>query len=192
MGKINLKAEDNNTLSTEKSNKKWLLEELYQTYGKKLHGYVTTSWKLDEDTSWELIYKTLYKVIDTQEQYHFDHENKLAAFIFRVFINHLRNYYRDNKKLSERLHLIRMEDEDVEQIVDKEACITADNKHMIVLKEVLDGLEDWQRMLLLMRSEGRPYAEIAGFINKPEEQLKVYYQRLKATISKTIHERIKP
>lgn len=120
MGKINLKAEDNHTLSTEKSNKKWLLEELYQTYGRKLYGYATTSWKLDKDTSWELIYKTLYKVIDTQEQYHFDHENKLAAFIFRVFINHLRNYYRDNKKLSERLHLIRMEDEDVEQIVDKD------------------------------------------------------------------------
>ena len=51
-------------------------------------------------------------------------------------------------------------------------------------------MEDWQRMLLLMRSEGRPYSEIAQYIDKPEEQLKVYYQRLKESITKKMYERL--
>lgn len=185
-----MKIEDSLTFTSEGKTNKMLLEELYQRYGKKLYGYASKSWKLDEDVCWDLIYKTLYKVIETHEQYHFENENKLAAFVFRVFINYLRNHYRDNKKLSERLHLIRMEDGEFEDFAEKDDIQAADNRHMSALKEVLQGLEDWQRMLLLMRSEGRPYSEIAKFVDRPEEQLKVYYQRLKETISKKIHERI--
>ncbi len=33
---------------------------LYNVYGKKLYGYAIAKWKLSEDDSWELIYKTLY------------------------------------------------------------------------------------------------------------------------------------
>jgi DNA-directed RNA polymerase specialized sigma24 family protein len=83
-----------------------------------------------------------------------------------------------------------MEDGEFEDFAEKDEIQSADNRHMSALKEVLQGLEDWQRMLLLMRSEGRPYSEIAKFVDRPEEQLKVYYQRLKETISKKIHERI--
>ena len=56
------------------------------------------------------------------------------------------------------------------------------------LDELLDGMQDWERMLLLMRSEGRAYAEIAQYIDKPEDQLKVYYQRLKEKIAKKLNE----
>ena len=186
-----MKIEDEKTFTLEGKSNKTLLEELYQRYGKKLYGYAVKSWKLDEDVSWDLVYKTLYKVIDSHKQYQFDHENQFAAFVFRVFINYLRNHYRDNKKLSERLHLIRMEDGELEDKAETEETPANDTRRMQVLKEVLKDLEDWQRMLLLMRSEGRPYSEIAQYVDKPEEQLKVYYQRLKETISKKIHERIK-
>ncbi len=47
-------------------------------------------------------------------------------------------------------------------------------------------MQDWERMLLLMRSEGRAYSEIATYIDKPENQLKVCYQRLKELITKQL------
>ncbi|MCC6818294.1 MAG: sigma-70 family RNA polymerase sigma factor [Bacteroidia bacterium] len=171
--------------------KKDLLEVLYQRYGRKLYAYATMSWKLDEDGAWDLIYKTLYKVVDSQQDYQFEHEKQFAAFVFKVFVNYLRNHYRDNKKLSEKLQLIRMEEQEFDQTAEIEVIETKDNRHMEILKEVLMDLEDWQRVLLLMRSEGHSYAEIAKFINKPEEQLKVYYQRLKATLSKKINEQVR-
>jgi DNA-directed RNA polymerase specialized sigma24 family protein len=62
------------------------------------------------------------------------------------------------------------------------------NKKLTQLNEVLDQMEDWERMLLLMRSEGRPYSEIAIYIDKPEHQLKVYYQRLKDRLTKKLNE----
>ena len=63
------------------------------------------------------------------------------------------------------------------------------NKKLIALNEALYEMEDWERMLLLMRSEGRAYSEIAKYIDKPENQLKVYYQRLKELITKKLNGR---
>ena len=51
--------------------------------------------------------------------------------------------------------------------------------------------EDWQRVLLLMRSQEVPYSEIAKYVNKPEEQLKVYYSRLKNVLTAKMQERVK-
>ena len=70
---------------------------LYTKYGKKLYGYAAAKWNLDEDSAWELVYKTLYKVIDTSDKYKFENENKFCAFLFKIFINYLRNHYRDSK-----------------------------------------------------------------------------------------------
>jgi len=58
---------------------------------------------------------------------------------------------------------------------------------MQALNEVLESMEDWERMLLLMRSEGQAYSEIAKYIDKPENQLKVYYQRLKEQVAKKLN-----
>src|SRR3569832_90780 len=70
---------------------------LYQKYGKKLFGYARLKWKLGEDDSWELVYKTLYKVLTVIDRYKFEDENKFAGFLFKIFINYLRNHYRDTK-----------------------------------------------------------------------------------------------
>ncbi|MCE3281192.1 MAG: hypothetical protein K0S44_3383 [Bacteroidetes bacterium] len=63
------------------------------------------------------------------------------------------------------------------------------NVKMVALNEVLEKMEDWERMLLLMRSEGQPYSVIAKYIDKPENQLKVYYQRLKEQLTKKLNDR---
>ncbi|MBI3240070.1 MAG: hypothetical protein HYZ43_14700, partial [Flavobacteriia bacterium] len=41
------------------------LTEIYNRYGKKLYAYALKTWKISEDDAWNLIYKTLYKVIET-------------------------------------------------------------------------------------------------------------------------------
>ncbi len=162
------------------------LTEIYNRYGKKLYSYAIRTWKLNEDDAWNLIYKTLYKVIETHKNYTFETEDKFASFVFKLFINYLRNDYRDKKNSTLD---VSSADLSTMQLQSGTAPTEAQtNQKLVVLSEELDKMEDWQRMLLLMRSEGRPYSEIAQYIDKPEQQLKVYYQRLKETITKKLHE----
>jgi predicted metalloprotease with PDZ domain len=44
-------------------------------------------------------------------------------------------------------------------------------------------LEDWQRIILLMRAQEYSYEDIANYVDKPVEQLKVYHMRLKKTVA---------
>ena len=160
---------------------------IYNRYGKKLYTYAIRTWNLDEDAAWDLIYKTLYKVIDSYTNYEFASEDKFASFVFKIFINYLRNHYRDTKE-SKMFEFGSMDDFDLSKKETKEEEEQTTNKKLIALNEVLDKLEDWERMLLLMRSEGRAYSEIAKYIDKPENQLKVYYQRLKGQIQKKLND----
>ncbi len=161
---------------------------LYERYGSRLYRYAQASWKLDEDETWDVVYKTLYKVIETTASYTFDSEQKYASFIFRIFINLLRDRYRVKKKENERLE--RVDYGSVEEKPAREEQAEEDSGKMILLKKELEKLEDWERVLLLMRSQDAPYSEIAKYVNKPAEQLKVYYQRLKATLAKRMHEQL--
>ena len=174
---LHLKELDNNSFIT----------VVYDRYGKKLYSYAIKSWNLNEDTAWDLIYKTLYKVLDSYNNYQFESEEKFASFIFKIFINYLRNHYRDHK--TERMfEFTAMDDVDLSTKKISDASEVA-SKKLVALNEVLDTMEDWERMLLLMRSEGRAYSEIATYIDKPENQLKVYYQRLKEQVTKKLNER---
>ncbi|HET6227214.1 MAG TPA: sigma-70 family RNA polymerase sigma factor [Bacteroidia bacterium] len=158
---------------------------IYNRYGKKLYSYAIKSWSLNEDTAWDLIYKTIYKVADSHMNYTFESEEKFSSFIFKIFINYLRNHYRDNK-VAKAFEFTAMNDVDVSS---KEVTGASEkpNKKLIALNEALDEMQDWERMLLLMRSEGRAYSEIATYIDKPENQLKVYYQRLKEQVTKKLN-----
>lgn len=161
---------------------------VYDRYGKKLYSYAIRNWKLGEDDAWELTYKTLYKVAGTYKSYSFQSEEKFASFIFRIFINYLRNHYRDSKLASEKLSVSTVPEETLNETAEDIREIH-ESPRMKALNEELEKMEDWQRMLLLMRTEGRPYSEIAKYIDKPEDQLKVYYQRLKEQITKRMNER---
>jgi RNA polymerase sigma factor (sigma-70 family) len=146
---------------------------------------------MGEDASWDLIYKTLYKVVDSFPKYNFENEDKFGSFVFRIFINYLRNYYRDHKKEFEDVQLA---DIDPDKIAYSQSSSFSPDQpadpRMKILNAELDKMEDWQRILLLMRSDGRPYADIAQYVDKPEEQLKVYYQRLKKLLTDKINEQV--
>ncbi len=163
-----------------------LITELYNRYGKKLYAYAINNWHLGEDDAWDLIYKTLYKVIASYRDHSFENESKFASYVFKIFINYLRNHYRDHKKDSENMNT-QVDTETLQNKAEPAPADNINNPKLHLLNEELDRMEDWQRMLLLMRSEGTPYAEIAKYIDKPEDQLKVYYQRLKEQISRKLN-----
>lgn len=187
------------------------VELLYNRYGRKLYSYGITKWNLNEDESWDLVYQTLYKVVDTAARYSFESEQKFGSFIFKIFINYLRNHYRDGKKQKESFEEIpfnESEYDDYENIGGvgrevKERLADAsmeeaardgepeqESEGMTLLKDELEKMEDWQRMLLLMRSQNIPYEEISKHVGKPETQLKVYYQRLKERLMKRLGDKL--
>jgi RNA polymerase sigma-70 factor (ECF subfamily) len=157
-------------------NKSDRLEWLYGHYGKRLCGYAIRVYKLSEDDAWDITYKALFRVNEKYEDYIFENEKSLNGFVFRVMINYLKNFFRDNKKQAIEVDL---EDHHIE----KQEISEKPSAMVIALEEELEKLEDWERMLLLMRSQEMSYAAIAAYVNKPEQQLKVYYQRLKKKIT---------
>ena len=172
----------------EKSDKEGFIATVYSRYGKRLYSYAVTHWNLNEDVAWNLIYKTIYKVADTIENYQFESEEKFASFLFRVLINYLKNHYRDTKA-EQLFEFTAMDDVDLSLKSNAEDA-PLPNIKLQALNEALDEMEDWERVLLLMRSEGQAYSEIAKYLDKPEKQLKVYYQRLKEKLAKKLNERV--
>ncbi len=161
---------------------------LYNMYGRKLYGYAVIKWKLDEDEGWELVYKTLYKIIEVIDRYEFADEKKFAGFIFQSFVNNLRNYYHEKKKKPVAAELHENIDFGIDEEKDEEKQNT--NEYMKLLQEEMKDLEDWQRILLLMRAQDFSYEEIGKYVQKPAEQLKVYYLRLKKKLTEKINSRL--
>lgn len=167
------------------------IELLYNQYGKKLYGYAVKKWNVSEDDAWDLIYKTLYRVLDVIDNYSFENEQKFAGFVFTIFVNYLRNHYRDEK--SKRVEVVELNEQHEKQVDDGDATKeeqTATSLHMNHLQDELEKLDDWQRILLLMRAQDYSYEEIGKYVEKPSKQLKVYYLRLKNTITERINKRL--
>lgn len=161
------------------------IKELYEQFGKKLAGFAVHKWRVSEDDAWDLVYKTLYRVLEKSDDYEFVSEQKFSGFVFTIFINYLRNHFRDRKQLPE------YEDELNEKtIASAETATTEISPSVHLLNEELDKLEDWERILLLMRSQDVPYSEIARLTGKSEDNLKVYYGRLKKKLEDTLSEKI--
>lgn len=153
---------------------------LYRKYGKKLYGYAITQWKVNEDVAWDLVYKTLYKVIDSMDNYTFEDENRFTGFVFKIFTNYLRNHLRDTKGKQVL----------TSELIDNLDVPAGENKIeknesplMRCLKKVLQALEDWQRVLLLMKAQDYAYKDIAPYVDRPEKQLKVYHLRLRSSVT---------
>jgi RNA polymerase sigma factor (sigma-70 family) len=158
-------------------------------YSKKLLNYAAYQWKIDQDATWDVIYKTMYKVADVIHDYEFKSEEKFASFIFKIFMNYLRNNIRDSKTVRGDVKEIELNDKVINNYTEKRP-VTPANPALNALQQELDKLDDWQRILLLMRSQDIPYSEISKYIDRPEEQLKVYYSRLKKQIAESVNTRL--
>jgi RNA polymerase sigma factor (sigma-70 family) len=155
---------------------------LYDQYGKKLYGYAVHSWKLTEDEAWDLVYKALYNTVEKIEKYRFENDAAFGSFLFTIFINLIRNHLRDKKELVfENLENIPEPGNETQEM-------NEDHQKLISLKNELERLEDWERVLLLLRSQGLPYAEIAKYTGKSPDVLKVYYGRLKEKLANKMNQ----
>lgn len=164
---------------------------LYEDYGQKLYGYAIKKWNLEEDEAWDLVYQTIYKVVQVSDQYEFENEKKLAGFVFKVFVNFLRNHYQLKKRQPKA---IAWDDQHEKQSASaqesEEDDVQIKNKNLMYLQEALQNIDEWKRILLLMRAQNYSYEEISEFVNKPVEQLKVYYMRLKKQLIENINQKI--
>jgi len=164
------------------------VKELYEIYANKLFSYTRKNYSIPEDGIWTIVYKTIYKMTEVQDRYTFESEFKRSAFIFKMHINFLRNYFRDDKSLEGNLHEVEMNDD---LLIRNESTPAPESPQMKILQKELDKLDEWQRILLLMRGQDIPYSEIVPFVNKPEKQLKVYYARLKKMLFENINSELK-
>lgn len=163
---------------------------LYNRYGKKLYGYAVSKWNVAEDDAWDLVYKTLYKIMEVGDTYTFADENRFTGFVFKVFTNYLRNLYRDRKnKTIETTTLLDNHGHSTETRQEEEP--EKQSPLMQCLQKVLQALDDWQRIVLLMRAQDFPYETIATYVNRPASQLKVYHLRLKKTVTDKTNECVK-
>ncbi len=164
---------------TEKERIEWL----FNNFSAGLNRYAIAQWQVEEDARWDLIYQTIYKVavvLPTKEIADIKH---IQSLLFRTFINLLKNYLRDKKRKLNGLEKVELKDENTSAVEDIENSISPQLKR---LNEVLDTLEDWERILLLMRAQEVSYKTISNYVNKPEQQLKVYYSRLKKKVEQQL------
>ncbi len=165
-----------------------IVRELYEVYAKRLFNYTKNKYNISEDDAHSIVYTTIYRVASVYDRYSFDNKHKQAGFIFRTHINFLRNYFRLNKNFEFTNQEVELHDD---HISFSEEEIGDEPTELKILKSELEKLDEWQRILLLMRGQDMPYSEIARFVNKPEKQLKVYYGRLKNQLLHSINEQLK-
>src|SRR5688572_14823202 len=73
------------------------LEALYNIYGQKFYSHAVTRWNLSEDDAWEVVYQTLETLVLKLPEYRFESKGHFDNFIFKVFINFLRQFYRKHR-----------------------------------------------------------------------------------------------
>jgi RNA polymerase sigma factor (sigma-70 family) len=151
-----------------------LVRELYEAYASRLLSYSRRFYRLPEDDAVNLVYKTIYRIAEVNDRYSFENEKKRRSFVFKTYLNFLRNYYRDNKSFESKNFKV-----DLHEFASTDDVPVNDNPKVKLLQHLLDRMEDWERTLLLMRGQDIPYSQISPFVHKPEKQLKVYYARLK-------------
>jgi RNA polymerase sigma factor (sigma-70 family) len=170
-----------------KSDREKGIKTLYELYSKKLSAYAKHNWQINEDTNWDLIYKTIYKVADVINLYEFENEEKFASFIFKIFINNIRDQLRSEKRVGNIISEVELTDQIINTYYLKDLN-NFPNEALRILQQELEKMKDWERILLLLRGQNMPYQEIARYVDKPEKQLKVYYARLKKELENKVTE----
>ncbi len=172
-------------------------ELLYRSYGDRLYGYAIRNWSFDEDTSWDLVYKTfdnIKKLILSGTT--FDSEAHFTSYVFRAFINNLKYAYRTlQKQQIEFVPLPETNDEglsdedsdevcsdqlDVEEL--KDYSDNSDNAQVVFkVNAVLEQMDQSDREILLLRAQDFSYKQIAAMLKceEKEGQLKVKHLRAK-------------
>jgi RNA polymerase sigma factor (sigma-70 family) len=181
------------------------LEALYNEYGSKLNGYAVCKWKLTKDEAWDVVFQTLDTLVTILSNYQFVSKEHFDNFIYYVFNNFLRQYYR--KKRNTEIDIIytdfRDNNFDAEEPGNRQIAFEIDKKafedyyktetiespELRALKEALEKLDPIDKDLLLLKAQNFSYEEISVMLKIENKDLKVKRfrakQKLLELISKT-------
>lgn len=165
------------------------LKMLYEQYGRKFYSYCLIRWHLNEDESWEVVYKTLEALALKLSGYSFDSQIDFERFIFRVLINFLRQHYRSAQSKLKDVEFIDIDNVDSTNAFEKYFSASALNDYYKTesfespvlnhLTAALEKLDETDRDLLLLRAQNFSYEEIATMLKINDPQLKVRHHRAK-------------
>lgn len=184
------------------------LDALYRQYGRQFYGYAVSKWQFDEDAAWEMVYQTLETFVLKHEKYTFTSQSEFDRFLFKTFLNFLRQRYRHDARhpafegLNENEaspdedeadgNDFDTEFEDKDSPTQPQVDVLASGEEIFGteqeaweqpaltrLKNALDRLSPTERDLLLLRAQNFSYEEIARFLGVENNQLKVQHVRAK-------------
>jgi len=174
------------------------LKLLYERYGKPFYSYALKRWELTEDDALDVVYKTLETLVLKLANYEFRTQAMFDGFLFKVFINFLRQKHREIRtKQLPQLEFFDLEQEfklpiDVHQKLTKQAFSDfyssemLESPNMKLLKESLELLEETERDILLLLVQNYSYDEIARMLVIHNNQLKVKHHRARQKLMNLI------
>jgi len=184
-------------------------ELLYNMYGQKFYAYAVKRWYLTEDEAWEVVYRTLQTLVLKLPAHEFESKKHFDNFLYKVFINYLRQHYRRHrKKQAEGSDFIisldtafalgdpETEDDKVSGVELDTQAIKAyyqedavESPNLTALKCALQQLRPEERDILLLRAQNYTYEEIANMLQITNNQLKVKHHRSKQKLMQLLNKK---
>lgn len=174
-----------------------LLEWLYEQYARRWYSIATVRWGLDADSAWDVIYKTLDTLLAKRTNLPTDPPSYFENYLFKVFINNMRQCLREQARREETMRLVPMNYDpvaespsDAEDLVELaishetyQELLSDDDEHahpmLVRLETALAQLNETDQSLLLLKAQQFSYDEIAEMLSIENNQLKVRHFRAK-------------
>jgi RNA polymerase sigma-70 factor (ECF subfamily) len=188
------------------------LSALFEGYGQKLYGFAVTHFHLDEDESYDVLYKTLDTVGKVITRYEFTSENHFANWLFKIHKNNILQLLRSIKRREGDVQIFSFNDwkteakeleeeyvelENFQEVIEDISKVnpyensSRNSKLFLAMQKALEQLSDVERELLLLRMNNYSYEEIANMLGIENNQLKVKFNRAKAKVEKKTLELLK-
>jgi RNA polymerase sigma factor (sigma-70 family) len=184
-------------------------ELLYNTYGQKFFAYAVKRWFLTQDDAWDVVYQTLQTLVLKLPAHEFESKKHFENFLFKVFINFLRQHYRRHRKQQEGGAGLTISLEAAFAAGDPEGGAdlgygidldtqamrayyredTVDSPNLTALKCALQQLKPKEREILLLRAQNYTYDEIAQMLKITNKQLKVKHHRSKQKLMQLLNKK---
>jgi RNA polymerase sigma factor (sigma-70 family) len=188
------------------------LAALFECYGRQLYGFSVTHFHLDEDESYDVLYKTLETVGKVITRYEFTSDKHFDNWLFKIHKNNVLQLIRAKKSKQEEIlvdnykswekEAIELNDEELKiesfkPVIEKISSFNAyevsptHNQLMSAMQKALQRLSNLERELLMLRMSNYSYDEIAKMLGVENNQLKVKFNRAKAKVEKRMLEILK-
>lgn len=176
------------------------MEMLYENYGRHFYTYCIKKWECDEDSAWEIVYRTLETLVLKLGRYEFISQAKFDGFLFRVLMNYIRkNFCSVRVKNGLLLEPVDFNEEALPKEVDIQLTKEAfdryyrdeeiENPVILELNEALAQMNTEDRDILLLRAQNYSYEEVGRFLGIDDENLKVKYHRAKKKLVQLMTEK---